>query len=91
MTYALIYSIPLLLLSLILTFAGTFITLDRSRSFPPTSGEDYSVLPAPGAFGQKQAAVHKFRWLLGGGVGGLLGGYAFGRTLICLLLCCGLN
>jgi len=82
--YLLAYCIPLLLLSSILTFAGTFLTLDRSRSFPPSSEGDYAVLPTPGAFGKKQAE-RRFRWPLEGGVGGLLGGYAFGRTLICLL------
>lgn len=75
--YVLIYCIPLLLFSLILTFAGTFLILDRSRSFPPSSEVDYVVLPAPGTFGQKQGG-HKFIWLLEGGVGGLLSGYAFG-------------
>jgi len=79
--YVFTYAIPLLLFSLILTFAGTFLTLDRSRSFPPSSEGDYAVLPTPGTFGQKQTE-RKFKWLLEGGVGGLLGGYAFGRTLI---------
>ncbi|KAF8817174.1 hypothetical protein BYT27DRAFT_7219391 [Phlegmacium glaucopus] len=75
--YVLAYCIPLLLLSLILTFAGTFLTLDRSRSFPPSSEGVYAVLPTPGTFGKKQVE-RKFRWFLEGGVGGLLCGYAFG-------------
>ena len=85
--YILLYSIPLLLLSFVLTFAGTFLTLDRSRSFPPRSGGDYAVLPTPGA----KQAKRKFRWLLEGGVGGLLSGYAFGRTYIYLLSRCDPN
>lgn len=75
--YVLTYAIPLLLLSLILTFTGTFLTLDRSRFFPPISEVD---LPTPGAFSQKRAE-HKFVRFLEGGAGGLLSGYAFGRTL----------
>ncbi|KAJ6504256.1 hypothetical protein C8R47DRAFT_1174810 [Mycena vitilis] len=70
--YLLAFSIPLLLLSLLLTFAGAFLTLDRSRSFPP---ERYGVLP--GAFEQKKRLV----FLLEGGVGGLAAGYAFGVHL----------
>jgi cytochrome c biogenesis protein CcdA len=70
--YLLPYAIPLLLLSLLLTFAGAFLTLDRSRSFP---AERYGVLP--GAFDQKK----RIQFLLEGGVGGLAIGYAFGRVL----------
>lgn len=79
--YVLIYALPLLLFSLILTFAGTFLTLDRSRSFPPSSEVDYAALPIPGTFSQNKTE-HRFIWLLEGGVGGLLSGYVFGRMLI---------
>ncbi|KAJ6551495.1 hypothetical protein B0H19DRAFT_1157919 [Mycena capillaripes] len=68
--YLLAFSLPLLLLSLLLTFAGAFLTLDRSRSFPP---ERYGVLP--GAFEQNKK---RMLYLLEGGVGGLAAGYAFG-------------
>ena len=68
-SYLLAYSLPLLFLSVLLTFAGAFLTLDRTRSFPP---ERYGVLP--GAFEQKK----RLHWLLEGGVGGLAAGYAFG-------------
>ncbi|KAJ7083717.1 hypothetical protein B0H15DRAFT_911772 [Mycena belliarum] len=71
-SYLLAYSLPLLFLSILLTFAGTFLTLDRTRSFPP---ERYGVLP--GAFEQKK----RLQWLLEGGVGGLAGGHAFGVHL----------
>lgn len=67
-SYLLAYSIPLLLLSVVLTFAGTFLILDRTRSFAP----NYDALP--GAF--KRA--RKFSFTLEGGVGGLAVGYAFG-------------
>ncbi|KAJ6567766.1 hypothetical protein DFH09DRAFT_1314274 [Mycena vulgaris] len=68
-SYLLAYSLPLLFLSILLTFAGAFLTLDRTRSFPP---ERYGVLP--GAFEQKK----RLQWLLEGGVGGLAAGHAFG-------------
>ncbi len=67
-SYLLAYSIPLLLLSVVLTFAGTFLILDRTRSFAP----NYDALP--GAF--KRA--RKVSFTLEGGVGGLAVGYAFG-------------
>ncbi|KAF8158509.1 hypothetical protein B0H34DRAFT_709150 [Crassisporium funariophilum] len=75
------YSLPLLLLSLILTFAGTFLTLDRSRSFPAQGGPDYAALPVPGAFSSPNKKVRKLTWALEGGVGGLVAGYAFGLHL----------
>jgi hypothetical protein len=62
--YILVYSLPLLLVSVLLTFAGAFLTLDRTRSFPPYNAFD--------------AQTRKRIWLLEGGVGGLLIGYAFG-------------
>ncbi|KAJ7705276.1 hypothetical protein B0H17DRAFT_1298329 [Mycena rosella] len=71
-SFVLAYSLPLLFLSIVLTFAGAFLTLDRTRSFPP---ERYGVLP--GAFEQKK----RLHWLLEGGVGGLAVGHAFGVHL----------
>jgi hypothetical protein len=68
--YVLSYSLPLLLLSIVLTFAGAFLTLDRSRSFAPR----YDALP--GGFDPR--GKKKFHWLLEGGVGGLASGYVFG-------------
>ncbi|KAJ7103765.1 hypothetical protein C8R44DRAFT_887282 [Mycena epipterygia] len=68
-SYLLAYSLPLLFLSILLTFAGAFLTLDRTRSFP---AERYGVLP--GAFEQKK----RIHWFLEGGVGGLAAGHAFG-------------
>ncbi|KAJ7740901.1 hypothetical protein DFH07DRAFT_891638 [Mycena maculata] len=72
-SYLLAYALPLLFLSIVLTFAGTFLTLDRTRSFP---AERYGVLP--GAFEQQK---NRFHFLLEGGVGGLIAGYAFGVHL----------
>ncbi|TFK39065.1 hypothetical protein BDQ12DRAFT_682957 [Crucibulum laeve] len=85
-SYVLTYALPLLLLSLVLTFAGTFLTLDRSRSFPPR-GPGYTALPIPGAFDSPKKK--KFAWMLEGGVGGLAGGYTFGlhlSTFLALLI-----
>lgn len=76
-SYMLSYSLPLLLISIILTFAGAFLTLDRTRSFPPR----YDVIP--GAFDTKK--VKKLHWSLQGGVGGLAIGYAFGGA--CYAIC----
>jgi hypothetical protein len=70
--YLLPYALPLLLISIILTFSGAFLTLDRTRSFPPR----YDAIP--GAFDTKKAK--KLHWLLQGGVGGLAIGYAFGSA-----------
>jgi hypothetical protein len=75
--YLLAYSLPLLFLSILLTFAGTFLTLDRSRSFPPR----YDTIP--GSFDRRNKT--KFNWLLEGGIGGLAAGYAFGGTFHQLL------
>ena len=77
--YLLAYTLPLLLLSLVLTFAGTFLTLDRTRSFPPSgAGSTYAPLPIPGGFANKSTKSLASKWVLEGGVGGLIGGYAFG-------------
>jgi hypothetical protein len=65
-SYLLAYALPLLFLSLSLTFAGSFLTLDRTRSFSP----GYEL---PSTFKKR-----KVRWLLEGGLGGLAIGYVFG-------------
>ena len=81
--HLLAYSIPLLLLSILVTFAGTFLTLDRTRTFAPRSD---ITQPLPGSFDnsttlvtkvEKRLAHLKFR--LDGGIGGLAIGYVFGR------------
>ena len=66
--YLLAYSLPLLLLSVLLTVAGAFLTLDRTRSFPPS----YDTIP--GAFD----VTKKRFWFLEGGIGGSALGFAFG-------------
>jgi hypothetical protein len=70
--YLLLYTIPLLILSLLLTFSGSFLTLDRTRSFKPA----YDAIP--GASNRK----HRIRihWALEGGIGGLAIGYVFGGS-----------
>lgn len=82
--YTLAYTLPLLLISILLIFAGSFLTLDRTRSFPPA--EEYSALP--GSFDPK-FKKRKLNLRLEGGVGGLAIGYAFGihlSTLLALLI-----
>ncbi|KAK0221493.1 hypothetical protein IW262DRAFT_1374225 [Armillaria fumosa] len=78
-SYLLAYALPLLLLSLLLTFSGAFFTLDRTRQFPPR----YDAMP--GAFD----SAKKLKWILEGGIGGLAIGYAFGlhcSTFLALLI-----
>jgi len=78
--YLLAYTLPLLLFSLVFTFAGTFLTLDRSRSFPVHgTGAVYTSLPMPGSLeGFKNK---RLSWVFEGGVGGLIGGYLFSGEL----------
>jgi hypothetical protein len=70
-TYTLAYTLPLLLCSLCITFAGAFLTLDRSRSFPPKYDSISGDFIA-------QKRPRKFHWLLEGGIGGLAAGHIFG-------------
>jgi len=79
--YLLAYVLPLLFLSLLLTFSGTFFTLDRSRSFPPANsasggGNGYDFVP--GSYMSEKPSKRRFNWILEGGIGGLAGGYVFG-------------
>lgn len=62
--YQLIYAIPLLVLSLPITFAAAFLTLDRTRAFTPTSTTVSTPSRRP--------------WQFQGGVGGMFGGWALG-------------
>jgi hypothetical protein len=69
--YLLAYSLPLLVISVLLTFCGAFLTLDRTRSFSP------SYERMPGAYDsspKRRSALLVFE----GGVGGLTAGFAFG-------------
>lgn len=74
--YTLAFSLPLLLLSTILIFAGTFLTLDRTRRFAPRQEPGYKAID--GLFEVKSKKRRFPTWHLEGGVGGLLIGYAFG-------------
>lgn len=67
--YLLPYALSLFFASLLLTFAGAFLTLDRTRSFAP----------AGDVFQNRQKSTFRliapfFR----GGVGGILTGFVFG-------------
>ncbi|GAW01687.1 hypothetical protein LENED_003297 [Lentinula edodes] len=77
-SYLLAYALPLLLVSLILTFFGAFLTLDRTRRF--RAKNDMYVMP--GSFGKETKGLRLKRMMvLEGGVGGILLGYAFGVHL----------
>ena len=70
--YTLAYALPLFLVSMLLTFSGCFFTLDRTRAFPSTAPTQTSPL-------KKQSLLSRLQPLyLGGGIGGLCAGYAFG-------------
>ncbi|KAJ4466242.1 hypothetical protein J3R30DRAFT_3311152 [Lentinula aciculospora] len=74
-SYLIAYAIPLLLASLGLTFAGAFLTLDRTRRFRSR----YDALP--GTFRATEAKGLKKMFFLEGGLGGLLVGYTIGVHL----------
>ncbi|KAL1662945.1 hypothetical protein GGF50DRAFT_116493 [Schizophyllum commune] len=78
--FALAYALPLLFLSILLTFAGTFLTLDRTRSFPHPS---YKAIP-----GSLDAPKRRIAFALEGGVGGLAIGYSFGVQFATFLAVC---
>lgn len=71
--YQTVYAALLLAFSLPVTFAGAFLTLDRTRQFAPSGGP----------------TTAKEKWRFEGGLGGLLGGWVFGvhlSTLLALLI-----
>ncbi|KAK7054484.1 hypothetical protein VNI00_003682 [Paramarasmius palmivorus] len=81
-SYLLAYSLPLLFLSLILTFSGSFFTLDRTRQFRPS----YDAAESGGV---KAGKWKRSYLLLEGGIGGLMMGYVFGlhlSTFLALLI-----
>ncbi|KAJ8080217.1 hypothetical protein PM082_017047 [Marasmius tenuissimus] len=72
--HILAYSLPLFFLSLVLTFAGAFLTLDRTRVFRSKS------LDMPGGLSTKRGKFE--RWFkMEGGVGGVVTGWMFGFHL----------
>ncbi|KAI8986247.1 hypothetical protein BD414DRAFT_488111 [Trametes punicea] len=85
-SYLLAYSLPLLVLSLSLTFAGAFLTLDRTRAFAPR----YDALQPPDSNKVQHAeALVKRIFRLEGGVGGIAIGYVTGvhfATFVSLLV-----
>jgi hypothetical protein len=78
--YLLAYALPLLVLSVPLTFAGAFLTLDRTRVFAPRNDAGFEAdLPDISASRRRR---RRFLLLLEGGLGGLIGGYLFGRAFM---------
>ena len=76
--YALAYALPLFFLSVLLTFAGAFLTLDRTRSFPPTASPQTARKPKRVC---SDLIPSKWSAVLEGGLGGLASGYIFGGVL----------
>ncbi|KAI0366938.1 hypothetical protein BV20DRAFT_1045924 [Pilatotrama ljubarskyi] len=80
--YLLAYALPLLCFSLLLTFAGAFLTLDRTRAFAPR----YDALhPAETSRIQHAEAVVRRIFRLEGGIGGIAVGYVTGVHLTTFL------
>lgn len=67
--YLLPYALSLFFASLVLTFAGAFLTLDRTRSFAP-AGDGFQDR-------QKQTS-RLITSFIRGGIGGILTGFVFG-------------
>ena len=67
--YLLPYALSLFFASLVLTFAGAFLTLDRTRSFAP----------AGNVFQDRQKSTYRLiASFTRGGTGGILTGFIFG-------------
>lgn len=67
--YLLPYAFSLFFASLVLTFSGAFLTLDRTRSFAPVGD----------AFQDRQKSTFRLvASFIRGGVGGILTGFVFG-------------
>ncbi|TBU27061.1 hypothetical protein BD311DRAFT_724967 [Dichomitus squalens] len=85
-SFLLAYTLPLFFLSLLLTFAGAFLTLDRTRAFAPR----YDSLQPPEATRIQHAEVLlKKVFRLEGGLGGIALGFVFGvhlTTFLALLI-----
>ena len=74
-SYLLAYTLPLLFLSLALTFAGAFLSLDRTRAFAPR----YDALKPPETSKVQHAeVVLKNVFRLEGGLGGVALGFVTG-------------
>jgi hypothetical protein len=76
--YLLAYALPLLFISIPLTFAGAFLTLDRTRVFTPRKDAGYEADTTLTNGGFKKS--RNMLLLLEGGLGGLAGGYVCGRA-----------
>ena len=74
-SYLLAYALPLLFCSLLLTFAGAFLALDRTRAFAPR----YDAIRPPEATKIQHAeVVFKNIFRLEGGLGGIALGFVTG-------------
>ncbi|KAI0643095.1 hypothetical protein C8Q79DRAFT_981567 [Trametes meyenii] len=80
--YLLAYALPLLFFSLLLTFAGAFLTLDRTRAFAPRYDALHSVETTKT---QRAEATLKRVFRLEGGIGGISTGYVTGVHLTTFL------
>jgi hypothetical protein len=77
--FALIYALAVFLPSLVVLLAGSFLTVDRTRSFE-NNDEGGKYGPMYKTF--KPRKMSETIWRFDGGLGGLLTGFLFGRALI---------
>jgi len=85
--YVFAYSIPLFVSALLLTFAGAFLSLCRTCTFPPHA--PLESLPGQNDVEGDTKSRIKAWWGLEGGVGGLASGWIFGAyvaTFLSLLI-----
>ncbi|KAI0714087.1 hypothetical protein C8T65DRAFT_645461 [Cerioporus squamosus] len=85
-SFLLAYALPLFFLSLLLTFAGAFLTLDRTRAFAPR----YDALtPSETTKIQHAEVLFKRIFRIEGGIGGIALGFVTGvhfTTFLALLI-----
>lgn len=83
--FLLAYTIPLLIISFIIAFAGTFLTIDRTRTFAPVAELNGSTPSS----NKLNPFPRNFYLFFEGGIGGIATGFAFGvhaSTFLSLLI-----
>lgn len=84
--FATIYALAILFPSLVILLAGSFLTLDRTRSVDTTAGSYEKSLPViVSQYGPSKEKSKFNSWQFRGGLGGMLSGFLLGRALSCRL------
>lgn len=80
--FATIYALAILFPSLVILLAGSFLTLDRTRSVDDTATSYEKSLPVViGQYGPSKEQSKFNPWQFRGGLGGMLSGFLLGRAL----------